>query len=176
MPRLLNLLLVKITTLSLVLISTSIAPNQVVADASRDAAKLIKLTNISAQFEMARQQQTRKIIRTYASIVSSESGHELPAAVKEAISLCYEQNYDWSNFEDGIVDILLANFSEKELGLLLDFYRNRGLPPTEIDAFQDIVAKGELIQTLGAEHIFAMTNGCVEQGTEAVLKYLREQP
>lgn len=170
------MLLFKVATLSLALISASLAPNQAVADASRDAAKLIKLTNISVQFELARQQQTRKIIRTYASIVSSESGYELPAAVKEAISLCYEQNYDWSNFEDGIVDILLENFSEKELGLLLDFYQNRGLPPTEIDAFRDIVAKGELIQTLGAQHIFAMTNGCVGQGTEAVLKYLREQP
>ena len=59
---------------------------------------------------------------------------------------------------------------------MLDFYRDRGLAPTEIDAFKDIVAKGELIQKLGAEHIFTVTNGCVTQGTDAVLKYLREQP
>lgn len=146
------------------------------ANASRDAAKLIELTNIREQFELARQQQTRQIIRTYASIVNNESGHELPVAVKRQISLCYEQKYDWSNFEDGIIDILMGTFSEEELGMLLDFYRNRSVPPTEIDAFKNIVAKGELIQRLGAEHIFAMTNGCVEQGTEAVLKYLREQP
>ncbi|MFT4887157.1 MAG: hypothetical protein ACI8V0_001381 [Pseudohongiellaceae bacterium] len=176
MPRFLKLILVKVATLSLVLISLGAAPNRVLADANADAAKLIELTNISEQFELARQQQTLKVIRTYASIVSHESGHELPVAVQEKIAQCYEQEYDWSNFEDGIIDILLGNFSEKELGILLDFYRNRGLAPTEIDAFKNIVAKGELIQKLGAEYIFTMTNGCVTQGTEAVLKYLREQP
>jgi hypothetical protein len=176
LPRFLKVIPVKVAILSLVLISLGAAPNRVLADANSDAAKLIELTNISAQFELARQQQTRKVIRTYASIVRRESGHELPAAVKEKIALCYEQEYDWSNFEDGIIDILLGNFSEKELGILLDFYRDRGLAPTEIDAFKDIVAKGELIQKLGAEHIFTVTNGCVTQGTDAVLKYLREQP
>jgi len=169
------LILVKVATLSLVLISLGAAPNRVLADASSDAAKLIELTNISEQFERARQQQTRKVIRTYASLVFRESGRELPAAVKQAIARCYEQQYDWSNFEDGIIEILLENFSEKELGILLDFFRNRGIPPTEIDAFKNIVAKGELIQKLGAEYIFTMTNGCVTQGSEAVLKYLREQ-
>jgi hypothetical protein len=171
----LKLILVKVATLSLVLLSLSVAPNRVLADANSDAAKLIELTNISEQFELARQQQTREVIRTYASIVSHESGRELPAAVKEEIALCYEQEYDWSNFEDGIINIVLENFSEKELGILLDFYRNRGLPPTEIDAFKNIVAKGELIQKLGAEYIFTTTRGCVTQGTEAVLKYLKEQ-
>jgi hypothetical protein len=171
----LKLILVKVATLSLVLISLGVAPNRVLADASSDAAKLIELTNISEQFERARQKQTRKVIRTYASLVSHESGRELPAAIKKEIARCYEQQYDWSNFEDGIIEILLENFSEKELGILLDFYRNRGVPPTEIDAFKNIVTKGELIQKLGAEYIFTMTNGCVTQGTEAVLKYLREQ-
>ncbi|HAG72960.1 MAG TPA: hypothetical protein DCL66_12225 [Gammaproteobacteria bacterium] len=178
-----NLLLVNLSpvkaaaiSLMLIVIGTNAAPNPAMADAGRDATKLIELTNISEQFELVRQQQTRTVIRTYASIVSTEHGLELPAAVKEAISLCYEQSYDWANFEDGIVDILLENFTEKEMQLLLDFYRNRGLPPSQIDAFRDIVAKGELIQRLGAEHIFTVTDGCVDLGTEAVLTYLREEP
>jgi|TARA_B110000879_G_scaffold31005_1_gene42351 hypothetical protein len=183
LSRFMNLLLVNLSpvkaaaiSLVLLLIGTNTAPNPAMADASRDATKLIELTNIGEQFELVRQQQTRTVIRTYASIVSTELGLELPAAVKEAISLCYEQNYDWANFEDGIVEILLENFTEKEMRLLLDFYRNKGLPPSKIDAFRDIVAKGELIQRLGAEHIFAVTVGCVDLGTEAVLTYLREKP
>jgi hypothetical protein len=175
---LVNLSAVKAAVISLVLllIGTNAVPNTAMADASRDAAKLIELANISEQFELIRQQQTRTIIRTYASIVSTEHDLELPAAVKEAISLCYEQSYDWANFEDGIVDILLENFTEKEMRLLLDFFRNRGLPPSQINAFRAIVAKGELIQRLGAEHIFTVTDGCVDLGTEAVLTYLREKP
>jgi hypothetical protein len=167
--------MVKVATVLLVLISTNIAPNRAVADAISDAARLIELTNIEEQFELARQQQTRQIIRTYTGIVARISEHELPAAVKQEISLCYEQKYDWSNFEDGIIEILLKVFSEKELAILIDFYSNRGITPTEIEVFKNIVAKGELIQTLGAEYIFSMTDGCVEQGTQAVLKYLRAQ-
>jgi hypothetical protein len=175
---LVNLSRAKVAAISLVLllIGANSAPNPVMADASRDATELIELANISEQFELVRQQQTRTVIRTYASIVSTELGLELPADVKEAISLCYQQSYDWTNFEDGIVDILLENFTEKEMRLLLDFYRNRGLPPSKIDAFRDIVAKGELIQRLGAEHIFTVTDGCVDLGTKAVLTYLREKP
>lgn len=171
-----NLLLFKVTTSLLVLTAISVAPNRASGDAVNDAARLIQLTNIEEQFELARQQQTRQIIRTYTGVVDEISGRELPASVKEDILQCYEHEYDWANFEKGIIEILLENFSVKELGILLNFYRNQGIAPTEIEAFKNIVAKGELIKTLGAEHIFATTNGCVELGTKAILRYLRDQP
>lgn len=176
LPWSLKLLLNK-TFLLLVVLAfvTSTAPTLVAADASRDANRIIRLTNISEQFESARRQQTRDIIRTYAIIVSTNSDHELPASVKREISSCYERVYHWANFEQGIVDILLDNFSEKELGLLVDFYKNRSLPPTEIGAFKDIVAKGALIQHLGADYIFSMSDGCVEEGKDAVMAYLTKQ-
>lgn len=157
-------------------ISVGVASGGALADARKEAEKLIRLTNISEQFELARQDQTRRVIRTYASIVSRRSDYELPASVKEEISACYQKNYRWSNFEEGIIAILLENFTEKELLLLLDFYQNKGLPPTEIETFRSIVAKGDLIRKLSAEYIFAVTDGCLEHGIEAVLNYLTEQP
>lgn len=151
-------------------------PAIVLADASRDASTLIRLSNVRELFESTRERQTRSVIRTYASIVRTESGQLLPHRIREQIALCYAERYHWPLFEDGIVNILLTNLSETEIKLLLDFYRNRSVPPTEITAFRGIVAKGELIQSLSAEHIFNTTEGCIEQGTEAVLNFLTTQP
>lgn len=151
-------------------------PESAAADATRDASRLIRLSNVRELFESTRQDQARSVIRTYASIVSTESGHRLPERIKKEIARCYDENYHWPNFEDGIVEILVENFTDKELKLLLGFYQNLSVSPTQIDAFRDIVAKGELIQSLSAEYIFNSTQGCIELGTEAVLAYLRAQP
>lgn len=146
------------------------------ADAYRDASRLIRLSNVRELFESTRQEQTRSVIRTYASIVSTESGRRLPERIKTEIARCYNQSYQWSNFEEGIVEILMENFSDKELKLLLGFYQNLSVSPTDIEAFRDIVAKGEIIQARSAELIFNTTEGCIEKGTDAVLSYLRENP
>ena len=57
------------------------------------------------------------------------------------IAACYEQTFAWEKFEDGIAQILLDNFSNHEMILLTDFYRSKGLPPTEIPSFKVAIAK-----------------------------------
>ncbi|MFK7864857.1 MAG: hypothetical protein AB8B95_11600 [Pseudohongiellaceae bacterium] len=150
-----------------------LASTLIYADADRDANRLIQLSNVRELFENTRDEQTRMVLRTYASILETKGGYSLPREIREEIAFCYEARYDWSRFEDGIVDILLTTFSDKELQLLLDFFRNRSVPPNEISAFRAIVAKAEKVQSLGAEHIYNTTEGCIELGTQRILKFLR---
>ena len=141
----------------------------------RDANRLLRASNVARQFESMTQLQTRNIIRTYSSIVAMSAGVELPQWIKFEIAACYEEAFAWENFEAGIAQIFLDNFSGDEMSLLTDFYQSEGLPPTEIDNFKTAIAKGEMIQQLTADYIFANSEGCTERDTDLILDFLADQ-
>jgi len=140
----------------------------------RDANRLLRASNVANQFESMTLLQTRNIIRTYSSIVAMSADVELPQWIKREIAACYEQTFAWEKFEEGIAQILLENFSKNEMILLTDFYRSEGLPPTEIPNFKAAIAKGEMIQQLTADYIFANSDGCAEQDIYLILRFLAE--
>jgi len=152
------------------------APALARADALADAFTLLRITNIAQQFDAKRAQQTRDIIRTYTLIVTELSATQLPQSIKAAITQCYEESYDFGQFERGIADILVKTFSAKELELLVDFHSDLALPPSQIKAFRDIVAKAKIVQTTGAEFIYNNSEGCVQKGANLVIDYLNSQP
>lgn len=145
------------------------------ADALDEAFSLLRLTSIDQKFDATRRQQTRDIIRTYSLIVSEKSEVQLPQPVKNAISKCYEESYDFEKFRRGIAEILVNTFSEKELKLLVDYNSNLGLPPREITAFREIVAKADIVQSIGAEFILNNSTGCVQKGASLVMEFLASQ-
>lgn len=143
------------------------------ADDIRDASRLLRASNVENQFELMTQQQTRRIIRTYSSIVSMSAELELPQWIKLEIASCYERAFAWDKFEEGIVDIFLENFSSDEMHLLTDFYNSEGLPPTEIENFKVAIAKGELIQQLTSEYIYSNSEGCAQHDIDLILSFLQ---
>lgn len=148
--------------------------SKLLADELRDASRLLVVTNMEHQFEAMTALQTRNIIRTYDSIVATSSDISLPQSIKNRIAACYADTYAWEKFEPGIARIFADNLSAKELRLLIDFYRSRGLPPTEIGTFKNTIAKAEEIKQLSAEYIFSQSDGCVEQDARLILDYLDE--
>ena len=56
--------------------------------------------------------------------------------------------------------------------LLTNFYRSEGLPPTEIENFKSAIAKGNTIQQLSADYIYANTDGCAEHDIDLILGFL----
>lgn len=146
------------------------------ADALRDAKRLLRVTNISRQFESVVLQQTRDIVRSYSSIVSTMAKVSLPQRITRSIASCYIEMYTWEKFESGIAGILAGNLSQKELRLLIDFYSNRSLPPMEIQAFKDIIANAQQIQQLSADFIFENSSNCVERDAELIFTYLDSLP
>ena len=162
----------KISDLSL--LSLFFLTSTVGAAEIRDANRLLRVSNVASQFESRTQLQTRNIIRTYSSIVAMSTDVKLPEWIKREIADCYEQAFAWENFEDGIAQILLDNFSEDEMKLLTNFHRSEGLPPTEITNFKAAVAKGKVIQQLTAEYIFDNSNGCAEHDIDLILGFLAD--
>jgi hypothetical protein len=140
----------------------------------RDANRLLRASNVASQFESMTLLQTRNIIRTYSSIVAISADVELPQWIKKEIAACYEQAFAWEKFADGIAQILLDNFSKDEMSLLTDFYRSEGLPPNEIPNFKAAIAKGEMIQQLTADYIFANSDGCAEHDIDLILSFLAD--
>lgn len=156
------------------LLSFLFLSSTVVAAEIRDANRLMRASNVAGQFESMTLLQARNIIRTYSSIVAMSADVELPQWIKMEIAQCYQQTFAWENFEAGIAQIFLENFSEGEMSLLTDFYQSEGLPPTEIDNFKAAIAKGEMIQQLTADYIFANSDGCVEQDIDLILSFLAD--
>ena len=142
------------------------------ADAVRDASRLLRVTELGELFDAIAQQQTRDIIRTYSSIVSTTVEVTLPTQVKQNIAACYAEVYAWEKFESGIAQILAENLSEKELRLLIDFYQNRGLPPMEIKTFKDTIAKADRILQISAQYILENSSSCVDRDAELILGYI----
>ena len=150
----------------------SFAAQSASADAVADASRLLRVTSLGKKFESVAQQQTRDIIRTYSSIVSMSAAVSLPTPLKQTIAECYAEAYAWENFEPGIVQILAENLSQKEIRLLIDFYRDLGLPPMEIQTFKDTIAKADQIVQISSEYILSNSVGCVDRDTALILNYL----
>jgi hypothetical protein len=161
--------------IALLIITIPSAPAPASADALDDAFTLLRLTHIDQQFAAARDLQVRGIIRTYSLILREQADIQLPRSIEGEIFDCYERSYNFANFRIGIAEILVDTFSDKELELLKDFHSDLGLPPSAISEFREIVAKAELVRTIGAEYIFNNTEGCVEQGTNLVMEFLKSQ-
>jgi hypothetical protein len=150
----------------------SFAPHSASADAVVDASRLLRVTSLGQKFESVAQRQTREILRTYSSIVSMALAVSLPPPLKQTIAECYAEVYAWENFEPGIAQILAENLSQKEIRLLIDFYRDLGLPPMEIQTFKDTIAKADQIMQISTEYILSNSVGCVDRDTRLILSYL----
>ncbi|MDA1370982.1 MAG: hypothetical protein O2971_09505 [Proteobacteria bacterium] len=142
------------------------------ADGIRDANRLIQVTEVGKRFESLAEQQTRAIIRTYSSIVSTSVEVALPAQLKNRIAACYVEVYAWDNFKAGIARILADSLSEQEMRILIDFYLDRGLAPREIQTFKDTIAKADHIRRVSAEYMLLNSKGCVVRDAELILGYL----
>ncbi len=156
----------------LILVCFLLLNSAVSAAEIRDANRLLRASNVANQFQSMTQLQTRRIIRTYSSIVAISADLELPQWIKREIAACYEQAFAWEKFEAGIAQIFLENFSEDEMSLLTGFYQSEGLPPAEIANFKAAIAKGELIEQLTADYITANSEGCAEQDINLILSFL----
>jgi hypothetical protein len=150
----------------------SFAAQSASADAVVDASRLLRVTSLGQQFESVAQRQTREILRTYSSIVSMTLDVSLPPLLKQTIAECYAEVYAWENFESGIALILAENLSQKEIRLLIDFYRDLGLPPMEIQTFKGTIAKADQIMQMSSEYILSNSVGCVDRDTKLILNYL----
>jgi hypothetical protein len=144
------------------------------ADNLSDASRLLRVAGVGKQFEATTQQQTRDIIRTYVSIVNMSAQMTLPDQIRNDIAECYRVMYAWDRFESGIARLLADNMSQREILLLIDFYSNRGLSPTEIKTFKGTIAKADEIQLLIGEYLFANSGSCVEQDTKSILSYVNQ--
>ena len=141
-------------------------------DSVRYAKRLLRVSGTAEQFESAAQQQTRAIIRTYLSIVNMSVDVKLPTHVTSRISACYDAAYAWENFEDGVAEIVSQQLADKEMLLLIDFYNDLGLPPSEIDTFKATLDKMTSIREFSANFIFDQSAGCVDQDAEIINGYL----
>jgi len=145
------------------------------ADPVRDAERLLRIADAEAKFEHRAERQAQRIIHNYTVIISRNTDYRLPVPIRQRIADCYSQAYRWENFADGFARILAANLSSEELGLLIDFHRNLGLPPDKLDVFRDTVAKVGLIHEQAADFIFSSSPGCVDQDAQIILRHLHEQ-
>jgi len=142
------------------------------ADKLDDAHRLLKITDIGEQFELTAKSQTSDILRTYSSIVVIATDINLPESVKQQISYCYFQTYTWDKFEPGIAKIFADNLSQIELRLLIDFFSDRSVPPTQIEQFKNLRKKAPTIEQLSIDFILNHSDGCDEHNVELILAYL----
>ena len=161
-------------TLSLLWMVLLIAPASS-GDAIDDARLLLRISNTAEHFEARTQSQISDILRTYASIVAMESDLELPAGIRSAIAACYTQEYAWENFRGGFAEIIAEHLSRQQIQLLIGFYRNRGLPPFQIDTFKATIAKAELIKAISADYIFSSSPGCVHRDAQLINSFIHSK-
>lgn len=154
------------------LVCALFSTEQALADSLAAAHRLLRVADVKHHYETRTAEQTRAIIRTYASIVSMSASVDLPDELLQSIRNCYAQVYAWENFEDGLAQILAENLSGKELRLLTDFYNNLGLPPFEIESFKETIAKAGHIQEVSLDYMWATSASCVEQDAALILDYV----
>ena len=140
-----------------------------------DAQRLLRVSNTEQHFLSMTSRQVRDIIRTYSSIVAMEVDVNLPRRLTNSIANCYIEMYAWENFELGIARILEQQLTQKEILLLIDFYRDLGHPPSEIEFFKATIAKAPLIEQISADYIFTHSDGCVDNDAAIIYGYLATQ-
>lgn len=104
-----------------------------------------------------------------------ESDVELPIGIRSAIAACYSQEYAWENFQGGFAEIIAEHLSPQQIQLLIGFYRNRGLPPSQIDTFKAAIAKADLIAEISADYIFSNSPGCVQRDASLINSFVNAQ-
>ena len=138
----------------------------------RDANRLLELTDLGSQFDRITDVQTQKIIRTYASIVQVSKSVVLPEDIKKQIRSCYANAYSWEKFSHGIAEILAKSFTHKEITLLIEFYSDLGLSPTEIGAFKSLIKKAQLIEEVSFQYIHENSESCVVEDSKLINHFL----
>lgn len=142
------------------------------ADRQAAARRLLAITDVAREFELAADRQTEAILRTYADIVSTSANRTLPESIRQEIARCYQEAFAWERFEAGIAEIFADNFSEAELQLLLDFFSDRSVPPPMISQFRAIIARAEAIEQQTIDYLFSQTEGCDESNVRLILDFL----
>lgn len=153
-------------------VATGLTLSSAGADALDDAHRLLEVAGTGDHFESVARKQTRDIIRSYTLIVHNSVDVTLPETLRQELARCYARVYDWANFRSGIARILATTLSQKQMQLLIDFYRSRGLPPTEIDTFKATIALAEEIEKISADFIYRNSASCVESDARLILGYL----
>ena len=148
------------------------APSASPDEPFRDASRLLELTDIGAQFETVVVNQTKKIIRTYSSIVNMSESLVLPTDIKEQIEDCYAKVYAWDQFSQGIAEILAEKLTLSEIKLLIAFYSNLGLPPREIGTFKSLLEKSEAIEKTSLQYIYEKSASCVVKDTLLINEFI----
>ncbi len=138
----------------------------------RYAKRLLRVSGTAEHFAARTSHQTSNIIRSYTSIVNMEADVRLPQHVLSSIRSCYQRVYAWENFEDGIALILAQQLSDEEMLILIDFYRDLGLPPMAIETFKATIAKAPSIQEVSADFIFTESGSCVDEDANTIYSYL----
>lgn len=161
----------RICLICLLLASPSANPDE----PFRNASRLLELTNTGEQFETVVVRQTKKIIRTYSSIVNMSKSVVLPTDIKEQIENCYARVYSWDKFSQGIAEILAEKLTLSEIKLLIEFYSDRGLPPTEIGAFKSLLKKSQAIEKTSLQYIYENSASCVVEDTLLINQFIINQ-
>lgn len=138
----------------------------------RYAKRLLRVSGTAEHFTNRTSLQTSNIIRTYTSIVNMEADVRLPQRILSQIRGCYQRVYAWENFEEGIAQIISQQLSDEEMLLLIDFYRDLGMPPRAIELFKATIAKAPSIQQVSADFIFTASGSCVDEDANTINNYL----
>jgi len=141
----------------------------------RDVNHLLELTNLGAQFEHIATEQSKKIIRTYSSILNMSKSLTLPQEIKQRIQKCYTEVYSWEKFSKGITKILAESFTEKEINILIDFYSSLGLPPKDITNFKALIEKAEKIEEVSIQYIYENSGSCVREDSRLINTFLNSR-
>jgi len=144
------------------------------ADSLQSAKILLKVSNSAQQFSEQTKNHITDVLRTYSSIVAMETGIELPITIRSAIADCYSRAYDWSKFEGGFADILSQHLSGIQIDLLIGFYRNKSIPPAQIENFKNAIGSAGAIAKNSADLIYKTSPGCVKQDAQIIIGYLSD--
>lgn len=155
-----------------VLIIPSLGCSTLFADKLDDAQKLLQITELDEKFELTAQSQAKDIVRTYASIVATTTEVELSETVKRQIASCYAQTYTWENFESGFVEIFAQTFSQLELNLLIDFFSDKSVSPSNIEQFKNLREKASIIERETIKFMFANSDGCDSYNVDLIQAFI----
>ena len=144
------------------------------ADSLQSARTLLKVSNSENQFNKQIKDHVTNVLRTYSSIVAMETGIELPNPIRSAIADCYAREYDWNKFERGFATILSQHMSAVQIELLIGFYRNESIPPSQIENFKNAISTAGAIASTSADLIYTTSLGCVYQDAEIIARYLSD--
>ena len=76
------------------------------------------------------------------------------------------------SFSHGIAEILAKSFTHKEITLLIEFYSDLGLSPTEIGAFKSLIKKAQLIEEVSFQYIHENSESCVVEDSKLINHFL----